>query len=452
MKQSQTTLMTEGKISTKIIRFALPVFLGNLFQQLYNLIDALVVGNFVSTQALAAITSTGSLVFLLVGFFSGTFTGAGVVISKFFGARDDESVSKAVHTSIAFALISGLVLTVVGTILSPQILRLMQTPDDVYDLALSYVRIQFLGIMGVVLYNSANGIFQAVGDSKHPLYFLMISSLANVVLDIAFVTIFDWGVPGVAVATIIAQFLSVGLAFAKLSKAEGPHRVQLKKIAIDRKMLRQIIRIGLPSGIQNSVIAFANVIVQSSINAFGSAAAAGYGASAKLEGFVFIPITSLAMSMSTFVGQNLGARNYERARKGASFGIISCILISEAIGVATYIFAPQLIKLFTDDPSSVLAGAAKNRITAFFYFALALSHTMAGILRGAGKSKIPMFVMLGSWCIFRVFYIQVIAKLFDDIIFVFWAYPITWMLSTVAFIIYYLKSDWVHGLDASSET
>jgi putative MATE family efflux protein len=444
--------MTEGKISTKIIRFALPVFLGNLFQQLYNLIDALVVGNFVSTQALAAITSTGSLVFLLVGFFSGTFTGAGVVISKFFGARDDESVSKAVHTSIAFALISGLVLTVVGTILSPQILRLMQTPDDVYDLALSYVRIQFLGIMGVVLYNSANGIFQAVGDSKHPLYFLMISSLANVVLDIAFVTIFDWGVPGVAVATIIAQFLSVGLAFAKLSKAEGPHRVQLKKIAIDRKMLRQIIRIGLPSGIQNSVIAFANVIVQSSINAFGSAAAAGYGASAKLEGFVFIPITSLAMSMSTFVGQNLGARNYERARKGASFGIISCILISEAIGVATYIFAPQLIKLFTDDPSSVLAGAAKNRITAFFYFALALSHTMAGILRGAGKSKIPMFVMLGSWCIFRVFYIQVIAKLFDDIIFVFWAYPITWMLSTVAFIIYYLKSDWVHGLDASSET
>jgi putative MATE family efflux protein len=444
--------MTEGKISTKIIRFALPVFLGNLFQQLYNLIDALVVGNFVSTQALAAITSTGSLVFLLVGFFSGTFTGAGVVISKFFGARDDESVSKAVHTSIAFALISGLVLTVVGTILSPQILRLMQTPDDVYDLALSYVRIQFLGIMGVVLYNSANGIFQAVGDSKHPLYFLMISSLANVVLDIAFVTIFDWGIPGVAVATIIAQFLSVGLAFAKLSKAEGPHRVQLKKIAIDRKMLRQIIRIGLPSGIQNSVIAFANVIVQSSINVFGSAAAAGYGASAKLEGFVFIPITSLAMSMSTFVGQNLGARNYERARKGASFGIISCILISEAIGVATYIFAPQLIKLFTDDPSSVLAGAAKNRITAFFYFALALSHTMAGILRGAGKSKIPMFVMLGSWCIFRVFYIQVIAKLFDDIIFVFWAYPITWMLSTVAFIIYYLKSDWVHGLDASSET
>ncbi|MFA6934636.1 MAG: MATE family efflux transporter [Sphaerochaetaceae bacterium] len=452
MKQSQTTLMTEGKISTKIIRFALPVFLGNLFQQLYNLIDALVVGNFVSTQALAAITSTGSLVFLLVGFFSGTFTGAGVVISKFFGARDDESVSKAVHTSIAFALISGLVLTVVGTILSPQILRLMQTPDDVYDLALSYVRIQFLGIMGVVLYNSANGIFQAVGDSKHPLYFLMISSFTNVVLDIAFVTIFDWGVPGVAVATIIAQFLSVGLAFAKLSKAEGPHRVQLKKIAIDRKMLRQIIRIGLPSGIQNSVIAFANVIVQSSINVFGSAAAAGYGASAKLEGFVFIPITSLAMSMSTFVGQNLGARNYERARKGASFGIISCILISEAIGVATYIFAPQLIKLFTDDPSSVLAGAAKNRITAFFYFALALSHTMAGILRGAGKSKIPMFVMLGSWCIFRVFYIQVIAKLFDDIIFVFWAYPITWMLSTVAFIIYYLKSDWVHGLDASSET
>jgi len=444
--------MTEGKISTKIIRFALPVFLGNLFQQLYNLIDALVVGNFVSTQALAAITSTGSLVFLLVGFFSGTFTGAGVVISKFFGARDDESVSKAVHTSIAFALISGLVLTVVGTILSPQILRLMQTPDDVYDLALSYVRIQFLGIMGVVLYNSANGIFQAVGDSKHPLYFLMISSFTNVVLDIAFVTIFDWGVPGVAVATIIAQFLSVGLAFAKLSKAEGPHRVQLKKIAIDRKMLRQIIRIGLPSGIQNSVIAFANVIVQSSINVFGSAAAAGYGASAKLEGFVFIPITSLAMSMSTFVGQNLGARNYERARKGASFGIISCILISEAIGVATYIFAPQLIKLFTDDPSSVLAGAAKNRITAFFYFALALSHTMAGILRGAGKSKIPMFVMLGSWCIFRVFYIQVIAKLFDDIIFVFWAYPITWMLSTVAFIIYYLKSDWVHGLDASSET
>lgn len=416
---------------------------GNLFQQLYNIIDSLVVGNFVGMQALAAITSTGSLTFLLVGFFGGIFTGCGVVISRYFGAGDSKTVHKAIHTSIGFALVAGVVLTLIGTLLTPQILRLMKTPDDVFDLACTYIRIFFGGILSVVLYNTAAGIFQAVGDSKHPLYYLIVSSVTNVVLDILFVTIIDLGVAGVAIATIISQFLSVILAFRKLMKIDDIQKVVLKDICIDKKLLKEEIRIGLPSGIQNSVIAIANVIVQGNVNVFGAAAAAGYGAAAKIEGMVFIPITSLAMAMTTFVSQNLGARKLDRVKKGAKFGLLCGGTLSELIGVATFFLAPQLIALFTNDPSAIAAGALKNRICGFFCFMLSVSHIYAGIMRGAGKSKVPMFVMLGSWCVIRVTYITIITIFIKEISVVFWAYPLTWCISALAFTIYYKKSNWL---------
>lgn len=447
MKNTGTNLMTEGKISSKIIRFALPIFWGNLFQQLYSLVDGLVVGNFVGMEALAAISATGSLTFLIIGFFTGIFMGSSVVISKYFGANDKQKVSDAIHTNIAFALICGILMTLLGVFIAPFILRWMKTPDEIFTLAKQYLVIHFAGIITLALYNTASGIFQAVGDSKHPLYYLVISSVANVILDLLFVAVFGWGVAGAAWATMIAQLLSVILSFAKLSRVNDVHRVSLKKIRINRPILKEIISIGLPSGIQNSVIAFANVIVQSNVNIFGAAAVAGYGASARLEGFVFIPITSLAMSMSTYVGQNLGARQYDRAKKGANFGIISTIIVSQAIGIISFIFAPQLVELFTSDSEAVRIGALKNTTTSLFYFALAISHCFAGILRGAGKSKVPMFVMLGAWCIFRVAYIETITYFLHDIVAVFWAYPITWLLSAGIFLVYYLKSDWVHGFD-----
>lgn len=445
--QSKSMLMTEGPIYSKILKFALPIFLGNLFQQMYNIVDSLVVGNFVGRDALAAISSTGSLIFLLVGFFGGIFTGAGVVISKYFGGGKKERVEKAVHTAVAFAIVAGLTLTVVGTIFTPQILKLMGTPEEVFTNAVLYVRIYFMGILSIVLYNTANGIFQAVGDSKHPLYYLITSSIINVILDLIFVIVFNWGIAGVAIATVIAQFTSAILAFYRLTHTKDIYKVTFKKIKFDRVILKEIIRLGLPSGMQNSVIALANVVVQSNINSFGAVAMAGCGAYAKVEGFVFIPVTSFAMSMTTFIGQNLGAKEYDRARKGAKFGIISSMLLAESIGVIFFLVAPYLISLFSNEPQVIQIGTMQARTIALFYCLLSFSHCIAGILRGAGKSIVPMFVMLACWCIIRVIYVTVMTHFIPEIQVVFWAYPLTWFLSSCIFLVYYLKSDWIHGFE-----
>lgn len=444
---SSSSLMTEGCIWRKIVKFALPICWGNLFQQLYNIVDSVVVGNFVGRDALAAISSTGSLIFLLVGFFGGIFMGAGVVISKYFGAGKKDSVQRSIHTSIAFAIIAGIILTIVGTLLTPQILRLMGTPDSVFSNATLYVRIYFMGILSIVLYNTSSGIFQAVGDSKHPLYYLIISSIVNVVLDLIFVVVFEWGIGGAAIATVISQTVSVVLAFYKLSTTTDVYKIDFKKIRIDPMILKEIIRLGLPAGIQNSVIALANVVVQANINAFGSVAMAGCGSYSKIEGFVFIPITSFAMSMTTFIGQNLGAKKYDRAKEGAKFGIISSLILAEIIGVIFFILAPQLVSLFNTEPEVVQFGTSQSRTIALFYFLLAFSHCIAGILRGAGKSIVPMFVMLLCWCIIRVTYITITTHFIPQIQVVFWAYPLTWSLSSIIFLIYYLKSDWIHGFE-----
>lgn len=444
---SSSSLMTEGCIWRKIVKFALPIFWGNLFQQLYNIVDSVVVGNFVGRDALAAISSTGSLIFLLVGFFGGIFMGAGVVISKYFGAGKKDSVQRAIHTSIAFAIIAGIILTVVGTVLTPQILKLMGTPDSVFANATLYVRIYFMGILSIVLYNTSSGIFQAVGDSKHPLYYLIISSIVNVVLDLVFVVEFGWGIGGAAFATVISQTVSVILAFYKLGTTNDIYKVNFKKIRIDTLILKEIIRLGLPAGIQNSVIALANVVVQSNINSFGPIAMAGCGSYSKIEGFVFIPITSFAMSMTTFIGQNLGAKKYDRAKEGAKFGIITSLILAEIIGIIFFILAPQLISLFNNEPDVVQFGTSQSRTIALFYFLLAFSHCIAGILRGAGKAVVPMLVMLLCWCIIRVTYITVTTYFIPKIQVVFWAYPLTWFLSSIIFLIYYLKSDWIHGFE-----
>lgn len=445
--QSKSMLMTEGPIYSKILKFALPIFLGNLFQQLYNVVDSLVVGNFVGRDALAAISSTGSLIFLLVGFFGGIFTGAGVVISKYFGAGKKERVQKAVHTAVAFAIVAGITLTVVGTLLTPQILKLMGTPENVFDNAVLYVRIYFMGILSVVLYNTANGIFQAIGDSKHPLYYLITSSIVNVILDLVFVIVFDLGIAGVAIATVIAQFISAILAFYRLTHTKDIYKISLKNIKFNKPILKEIIRLGLPSGMQNSVIALANVVVQSNINAFGAVAMAGCGSYGKIEGFVFIPVTSFAMSMTTFIGQNLGAKEYDRAKKGAKFGIFTSVLLAEGIGVIFFLLAPHLISLFSNEPQVIEIGTMQARTISLFYCLLAFSHCVAGILRGAGKSIIPMFIMLACWCIIRVTYITVVTYFIPSIQVVFWAYPLTWFLSSCIFLRYYLKADWIYGFE-----
>lgn len=437
--------MTEGPIGQKIIRFALPLFLGNLFQQLYNTADTLIVGNLLGNNALAAVSSCGSLIFLLISFFGGLAAGAGVVIARYYGARDRENLQDAVHTTLAFGLAAGLILTVVGTLLAPQILIWMDTPPEVLPRSVTYVRIYFAGSMSMVLFNACMGIMQAVGDSQHPLGYLILSSILNVILDIVLIAVFRFGVGAAAFATILSQFVSVILCLCRLLRVEEEYRVSLRKIRFHGRLFRLIVRYGLPSGVQNSIIALANVVVQSNINAFGEMAMAGCGAYTKVEGFAFLPITSFTMALTTFVSQNLGAGELERTRRGARFGIFCSVAIAEIIGVVIYAAAPLLITAFTDEPEAIAFGVDKARICALFYGLLALSHCISAVLRGAGRAVVPMVTMLVFWCAVRVGFLMVMVPIFQTIAVVNWVYPLTWSLSSVALILYYWRADWLHG-------
>lgn len=439
--------MTEGPIWRRLVAFAIPLFLGNLFQQLYNTADSLIVGNFLGSNALAAVSSSGNLIFLMVGFFNGIAVGAGVVVAKYYGAKKYDAVQRVIHTIAALGILCGIALTFIGILAAPQILVLMGTPENVLPNSVVYFRVYFSGSLAFVMYNFLVGILQSVGDSRHPLIYLIISSMVNVVLDLLFVAVFHMGVGSAAFATVISQFISALLCLRQLMKSPAEYRLSLRKIRIDRVMLGQIISNGLPSGIQNSIISLANVVVQSNINKFGEMAMAGCGSYAKIEGFGFLPITCFAMALTTFISQNLGAREYDRAKKGAVFGVACSLTIAELVGIAIYLLAPVLISGFNSDPQVISYGVAQARTVTLFYFLLAFSHCMAGILRGAGKSTVPMFVMLICWCVIRVTYITVTVHFIPNIRVIFWAYPITWTLSSITFLIYFLKSDWLHAFE-----
>ena len=444
----QPVSLLQGDIKSGLLRFALPLFLGQVFQQLYNMVDALVVGNFVGENALAAVTSTGSLIFLLVGFVGGIYGGVGVVIARSFGAGDEHQVKRAVGTAVAGSLIAGALLTFVGVCFTPALLRLMDTPPEVLGDAVDYLRIYFWGILFVVLYNSAVGIFQAVGDSKRPLYYLILSSVTNVVLDLLLVGVLKMGVSGAALATVAAQALSAAMAFFRLSRVDGAYRVTLRGICLYKNILKEMLRIGVPSGVQNSVIAFANVIVQSSVNVFGAAAMAGNGAFVKLEGFAFIPINAFAAATTTFVSQNIGARQFDRVKQGARFSLLFSCGCAAVIGVVFFLFAQPLISLFGKSPDAVASGVLRAHICTPFYLLLACSHGVASVCRGAGYSKVPMYIMLSTWCVLRVSYITAVTHWFHNISLVYAAYPMTWAMSTALFLWYYKKSHWLERAQA----
>ena len=445
--QQDALRMTEGSIPGKMLRFAAPLFLGNLFQQLYNTADALIVGNMLGTDALAAVAATGTLVFLIISLFVGIAAGAGVLISRYFGARDYERLEKAIHTNVAFSLAAGVLMTAFGVLLAPKLLEWMGTPEDVREQSTIYIRIFFAGSMGLVLYNGLRGVMQAVGDGKNPLKYLIFCSCLNVVLDIAFIGLFHTGVGGAALATIISQFLSGLLCLRRLLTTRQEYRVELRKIRFDWPTLRLIVRYGLPSGLQNSVIAIANVVVQANINAFGKMAVAGCGAYSKIEGFAFLPITSFTISLTTFVGQNLGAREYERAKKGARFGLLCAMGTAELIGLLLYLAAPWVLRAFTREAEAIAFGVDKARICALFFCLLAASHGLAAVLRGAGKAVIPMISMLSFWCVIRVVFLHFMVPITQSINTVNWVYPLTWALSTVFLGLYYKRADWIHTFE-----
>ena len=445
--QKGTQNMTVGSVRRAIVSFAMPIFLSQLFQQLYNTADSVIVGNLLGKQALAAVSSSASLIQLLTALMIGIALGAGVVISRHFGAEDYDTLSRAIHTTAAFGIIAGAALTVLGVLLSPALLRWMGTAPDVMDGSVAYFRNYFLGSMAVMLYNVFTGIMNALGDSRRPLYYLMLSSALNIALDLLFIGVFHLGVGSAAVATVISQAVSALLSFLHLRKPGTIFQLRLRKLRVHLDLMKEIVRMGLPTGVQNSVISIANVLVQSYINSFGSDAMAACGTYAKLQGFGFLPITSFALALTTFVSQNLGAKQYDRARQGARFGILSTVIMAEIIGVLMVIFAVPMARLFNSDPEVVRIAVSQTRIENLFFFLLAFSHAVAGVCRGAGRATVPMLVMLSSWCVFRIIFISIAMRILRDIRVLFWCYPLTWAISSAIFLIYYLRSDWVHGFE-----
>ncbi len=434
--------LTQGGILRGLLAFAAPLFLGQLLQQFYNMADAWVIGNFADNNSFAAVSSGGSLTMLVVGLFNGIAMGGGVVVSRYFGAKDAENLKKAIHTNFLFALLSGMGATVAGVLLVPQLLVWMKTPAEVLPHSLAYFRIYFGGVSTVILYNTCMSVMRAVGDSLRPLYYLAISSVTNVVLDLVFVAVFHWGVAGAAIATVIAQGFSVVLCLARMLRLQDDTRLDPRQLRWHPDIMGQVIRQGLPAGVQNSVVSVGNVVVQTSINSFGAFAMSGFGAYSKIEGLVFLPIMCMSMSMPTFISQNLGAGKPDRAKRGAFVGVGLGMLLASAVGLAMYYGAPLALRLFVDDPASIAYGVGHCRICAPFFSLLAFSNCTAGALRGCGKSFVPMAVMLTFWCGVRILYITLALPFFPVISTVSWAYPLTWSLSGIVYIIYWLRLDW----------
>lgn len=443
--------LTEGPIGRGLLAFAIPLFLGQLLQQLYNVADAWVVGNFADNNAFAAVSSTGSMTFLVIGFFNGVATGGGVVISKYFGAKNYDAVEKSVHTNLLFGIIASVLATAVGMLLAPWLLTIMKTPAEVMPESLTYLRIYFGGVSTIIMYNIGMAIMRALGDSIHPLYYLVLSSIVNVLLDLLFVAVLGYGVAGAGVATVIAQGISAVMCIVKMCGTDGVGRLKLRALRYYPEYMGEVIVQGLPNGVQNSVISIGNMVVQTNINSFGSYAMSGVGAYSKIEGFAFLPITSMSISLPTFIGQNLGAKKYDRAKKGAAFGIASGVVLAEIIGVIVYLFAPQLLRFFVNVDEAVAIGERHARIICLFFFLLAFSHCAAGVLRGCGKSIVPMITMLAFWCGVRIIYVTTTLHFIPNFSVISWAYPLTWTLSSIVFLTFLLKSDWVHSFEKKKQ-
>ena len=428
MAMKKTTLMTEGNIWKQILFFSIPLILGNLLQQLYNTADSIIVGNFVGSEALAAVGSSGSLINLLISFCMGASAGAGVVIAQYYGANDKKRVQDAVHTTLAIAVVTGAILSIVGIVASPLLLQWMGTPKEVMPNSVLYLRIFFGGLVFNVIYNMAAGILNAVGNSKRSLVYLAIASVSNIVLDLVFVMGLHMGVAGVAIATDISQVLSSIFILRFLTRVDEPYRAELKKIRWDVPMANRIIKIGLPTGIQNMVISFSNVLIQSSVNGFGAKAMAGF-----------------SMAATTFTGQNIGAGKIDRVKKGMWVTLCMGIVYTIVTGVLLLSFSHQIIGIFTKDADVIYFGTLAMWYFCPFYSLLSIMHEMAGTIRGTGKTIPPMAIILFSLCIYRVLWVQFVVPHFDSIRGVYIAYPISWAIGAALMVLYAWKGKWIPG-------
>ena len=447
-EKEKVNQITEGVIWKQLLLFFFPIVFGTFFQQIYNTADTIVVGRFVGKQALAAVGGSASQIAnLIVGFFVGLSSGAAVVISQFYGAKDKKNLSKALHTAFAFSIAAGIVLTVVGIFLTRPALLLMKTPADVVEDSAVYLHIYFGGMVFNLVYNMGAAILRAVGDSKRPLYVLIITCVLNIILDLLFVVAFGMGVTGVAVATVTSQVISALIVTVMLLKTREIYVLKINQIRFDRRMLFSVLRIGIPAGLESVMYNISNIVIQVFVNNLGTDTVAAWGTLGKIDAIFWMVINAFAISITTFVGQNLGAKQYDRAKKGAKFGILCSISIAELIGITIYTAAPVLIAAFNRDPDVIQYGVMQARTIALFYCLLAFTHCIAAVLRGSGNAAVPMIVLLCVWCLFRVSYITLAVRLIPDIRVIFWAYPLTWSISSVIFLFLFLRGNWVHGFE-----
>ena len=431
--------MTEGSAFRHLLNFAIPLLFGNLFQQMYNMVDSWVVGNYVGKQAFAAVGTVGPIVNMLIGFFSGLASGASVVIAQFYGAKKPEKVRQAVQMAILITLVLTVLFTAIGVSMTPMMLRLMKTTDEVFPEAVSYLTIYFSGMIGLLFYNMCSGILRAVGDSKRPFYYLVVAAVVNTVLDLVFVIYFDMGVAGVAYATIIAQAASAALTLITLIHTDSCVKLTAHNFHLHWDVMANIFTIGLPAALQMAVTAFSNVFVQSYINFFGTECMGGWTAYNKIDQLIFLPMQSLALAITTYVGQNLGRGRAENAKKGVHTALAMSMTVTVVISAAVIAFAPYLVEFFNDSEGVVQFGTMFLKWLTPFYTLCCINQIYTGALRGAGDSRSPMFIMLGSFVVFRQIYLFVMSHVANEIIPIAMSYPAGWILCSVLTLIYYRK-------------
>jgi len=432
--------MTEGSIFRHLISFAFPLLVGNLFQQLYNMVDTWVVGRYVSNEAYAAVGSVGPIVNMLIGFFLGLSSGAGVVISQYYGAQKHDKVSHAVHTAILMTVIMGIVFTGIGLAMTPYMLELMKTPENVLPESTAYLTIYFSGVLGLMIYNIGAGILRAVGDSQRPFYFLVVCAIMNTVLDLVFVLVFHMGVQGVALATILSQSTSAVLVVITLLRSDNCIKLIPKELKIHWDMLRKIFSVGIPAALQMAITSFSNIFVQSYINYFGDNCMSGWTTYAKVDQLLFLPMQSISLASTTFVGQNLGKNQVCRARKGVTMSLIMAVSSTVIMLIPVLLLAPQIVAFFNDKPEVIEYGTLLLRWISPFYILCSFNQIYSGALRGAGNTKAPMIIMLVSFVAFRQVYLYTVSQFWNEILPIAMGYPAGWLLCSSLSALYYHKA------------
>lgn len=442
-EKKNTVLMTEGGIFKNLLFFAAPLILGNLLQQMYNAVDSIIVGNYVGSNALAAVGAGASLIYLLIAFSLGASVGAGVIVSQYLGAKEKEEVHKAVHTAMTISIILGLILTAGGILFSRKLLVMMNTPAEILDDAACYLRIYSCGLIFNVVYNMAAGILNAAGNSRRSLMYLAAAAVVNIFMDLLLIAGLKIGVAGAAIATNFSQAISCILALWFLFRVPADYRISLKSLRIHKAMALRIIQIGLPTGIQNMVISFSNILIQASINQYGATAVAGFSAYLKIDGFNILPVLSFSMAITTFIGQNYGAGKYDRMKKGMWVTLLMGIVYTVLTGILLLTFSGQIMRLFSEDVGVIAYGQTAMRYFCPFYWILAILHSLAGTVRGTGKSIPPMVVLLVSLCLFRIVWIQLVLPYYTSIEGIFILYPVSWLVGAVLMILYTWKGKWI---------